>query len=64
MKIKFPLNLKYIWWVIIALFLVFLSVFFSIKGKFEYEDIAIYEFNQQQLAIARSIARQIENNFT
>ncbi len=64
MRTKFPLNLKSIWGLGIALFLIFLLTFLSIKGKFEYEDIAIYEFNQQQLAIARSVARQIEDYFT
>ena len=61
---KFNLNIKSIWRLLIAFFFIFLLIFLSIKGKFEYEDIAIYEFNQQQLAIARSVARQIEDYFT
>jgi len=64
MRTKFSLNLKSIWGLVIVFFLIFLLIFLSIKGKVEYEDIAIYEFNQQQLAIARSVARQIEDYFT
>jgi len=60
---KFNLNIKSIWGLVIT-FLIFLLIFLSIKGKFEYEDITVYEFNQQQLAIARSITRQIEDYFT
>ncbi|MDL1970522.1 MAG: ATP-binding protein [Candidatus Desulfofervidaceae bacterium] len=61
--IKLRLPQRSVWLIVGILIFSSAVVFLGLRGKRIWEDIATSQFNQQQLAIARSIARGLQNYF-
>jgi len=61
--IKLRLPCRPIWLIVGIFIFSFTVIFLGLRGKRIWEDIATSQFNQQQLAIAHSIARGVQNYF-